>query len=58
MRHPAKLSNILAVQNMSSDWAHVQGSSVVQREQHEYDVKEKHQKPQSNLPKYLCRVLI
>ena len=30
---------------MSSDWAHVQGSSVVQREEHEHDVKKKHQEP-------------
>ena len=28
---------------MLSDWAHVQGSSVVQHGQHEYDVKKKHQ---------------
>ena len=43
---------------MLSDWAHVQGSSVVQREQQEYDVKKKHQRPQSCLPIYLCKVLI
>ena len=43
---------------MLSDWAHVQGSPVMQREQHEYEVKMKHQKPQSCQPKYLCRVLI
>ena len=29
---------------MLSDWAHDLGSLVVQREQHEYDVKKKHQK--------------
>ena len=29
---------------MLSDWGHVQESSVVQREQREYDVKKKHQK--------------
>ena len=46
------------LQRMLSDWAHVQGSSVMQREQQKYDVKKKHQKPQSCLPKYLCRVLI
>ena len=40
------------------DWACVQGSSVVQREQNEYDVKKKHQKLQFCLPKYLCRALI
>ena len=37
---------------------HAQRSSVVQREQHEYDAKKKHQEPQSCLPIYLCRVLI
>ena len=48
-----KLQSILnpasqaSIQRMLSDWAHVQGSSVVQREQKEYDVKNKHQKPQS-----------
>ena len=41
-----------------SEWAHVQGSSVVQREQHKYDVKKKHQEPESCLYKYLRRVLI
>ena len=30
---------------MLFDWAHIQWSSVVQREQHESDVKKKHQKP-------------
>ena len=39
----------VAIQCMLSDWAHVQGSSVVQREQ-EYDVKKKHQEPQSRYP--------
>ena len=43
---------------MLSDWAHVQESSVVQREQQEYDVKKKHQRPQSCLPIYLYKVLI
>ena len=42
---------------MLSDWAHVQGGSVVQREQHEYNVKKKHQEPQPCLPKYMCKVL-
>ena len=31
---------------MLSDWAHAQGSTVVQCEHQEYDVKKKHQKPQ------------
>ena len=35
----------VAIQRMLRDWAHVQGSSVVEREQHKYDVKKKHQKP-------------
>ena len=35
-------TNQVAIQCMLADWAHVQGGSVVQREQHEYDVKEKH----------------
>ena len=48
----------VALQCMLSDWVHVQGSSVVQREQHEYGVKKNHQEPQSCLPKYLRRVLI
>ena len=48
----------VALQCMLSDCAHVQGSSVVQREQHEYDVKKKHQEPQSCLPKYLYKILI
>ena len=43
---------------MLSGWAHAQGSSVVEHEQHEYDVKKEHQKPQSCLHKYLSRVLI
>ena len=42
---------------MLSDWAHAHGSSVVQCEQHEYDVKKKHCEPQSCPPKYLCRIL-
>ena len=46
------------LQGVLSDWAHVHGSSVVQRERHEYDVKKKNQEPQSCLPKHLCRVLI
>ena len=46
----------VALQCMLSDWAHVQGSSVVQREQHEYDIQKKHQEPQPCLPKYLCGV--
>ena len=50
--------NQVALQWVLIDWAHVQGSSVVQREQHEYDVKKKHQEPQSCLPKYVCRFLI
>ena len=48
----------VALQCMLSDCAHVQGSSVMQREQHEYDVKKKHKESQSCLPKYLCKVLI
>ena len=48
----------VAIQSMMSDWAHVHGRSVVQREQHEYDVKKWYQEPQTCLPKYLCRVLI
>ena len=50
--------NQVALQWVLFDWAHVQGSSVVQREQHEYDVKKKHQEPQSCLPKYVCKFLI
>ena len=34
------------IQRMLSDWAHDQGRTVVKREQQEYDVKKKHQKPQ------------
>ena len=48
----------VTLQYMLFDWEHVQGSSVVQREQHEYDVKKKHQEPQSCLPKYLYKILI
>ena len=48
----------VAIQRMLSGWAHAQGSSVVQREQHEYDVKKKYRKPQSCLYKCLFRVLI
>ena len=48
----------LALQCMLSDWEHVQGSSVVQREQHEYDKKKKHQVPQSYLLKHLRGNLI
>ena len=43
---------------MLLDWAHVQGSSVVQHKEHKYDAKKKQQKPQSCLSKYLCKVLI
>ena len=40
---------------MLSDWGHVQESSVVQREQREYDVKKKHQKLFSqNAPSQTC----
>ena len=46
----------VAIQCMLFDWAHVQGSAVVQREQHEYDVKKKHQEPQSCLPTYLALI--
>ena len=35
----------VAIQRMLSDRVHVQVSSVVQLEPHEYDVKKKHQKP-------------
>ena len=41
---------------MLSDCPQVQGNSVVQREQHEYNTKKKHQKPQS-IHKYLYRAL-
>ena len=44
----------VALQNMLSDWAHVQGSTLVQCEQHQYDVNKEHQEPQSCLPKCLC----
>ena len=44
----------VGIQRMLYDWAHVQGSSVVQRNQHKYDVKENNQKPQSCLSKYIC----
>ena len=46
----------VAIQCMLFDWAHVQGSAVVRREQHEYDVKKKHQEPQSCLPTYLALI--
>ena len=48
----------VAIQCMLFYWTHVQGSSVVQLEQHEYGVKKKHQEPQSCLRKYFCRVLM
>ena len=48
----------VAMQYMLSNWTHVQVSSVVQRKQHEHNVKKKHEKPQSGPPKYLYRVLI
>ena len=37
-RHFNSASQV-AIQCMLFDWAHVQGSAVVRREQHEYDVK-------------------
>ena len=37
----------VGIQCRLSDWAQVQGSSVVKREQHEYDVKKKNQKSKS-----------
>ena len=49
-RHFNSASQV-AIQCMLFDWAHVQGSAVVRREQHEYDVKKKHQEPQSCLDK-------
>ena len=48
----------VAIQPKLSDGAHVQGSSVVQRELHEHDVKKKHHELFSCLPKYLCKVLL
>ena len=35
----------VAIQRMLPDWAHFQGISVVQREQHQYEVNRKYQKP-------------
>ena len=51
-------ASLVAIQRMLSHWADVQGTSVLQREQDEYDVKKKYQNPQTYLPKYLCKVLI
>ena len=34
----------VAIKRMLSDWAHAQGSLVMQSEQHEYNAKKKHQK--------------
>ena len=34
-------SSEVAIQRMLSDWAHFQESPMLQREQHEYDVKKK-----------------
>ena len=43
----------VVIQCILFDCAYVQGSPVVRREQHEYDVRKKHQEPQSCLPTYL-----
>ena len=43
----------VAIQFMLSDWVHVHGRSVVQRKQYQYNVKKKHQEPQSCQPRVL-----
>ena len=41
---------------MLSDWAQAQGKIVIQREQHEHNVKKNDQKPQSGLSRTLPKI--